>query len=341
MATNTCKILFIIGNGFDLHLGMETKYTDVYKKYVKAPSADKDIEKFKKDILDNHETWADFEMALPKYAKNVSSEAVLIKCLRDFKTFIAEFLKEQNDIVINNIGGYANYQIARVLIDSLTSFHSSLTPNSQRNINNLMYNANVTYDFLTFNYTTVLDALVNHSKNQHTLKVNSPLHIHGSLETDITMGIDNIEQFKTLFPLSRKGRRSLIKPVYNNEYDRKRVLDAEELILQSDIICTYGFSFGESDQTWVNLLAKWLKMNPEYQLVVYDYKNQYRGNFNKDEMMDIEDDEKSEFLKRLELPATEDILNQVNIPIGANLFNFPDISPDLPDDEEERVLARV
>lgn len=341
MAVKTCKILFIIGNGFDLHLGMETKYTDVYKKYVKAPSADKDIEKFKKDISNNHKTWADFEMALPEYAKKVSSEAVLIKCLRDFKTFIADFLQEQNESVIRNIQGYANHPIRSALHNTLNYFYSSLTPNAQRNIANLKIDSNIQYYFLTFNYTTVLDELLRYSNLSQSIIPNAPLHIHGSLETDITMGIDNEEQFKGYFSLSRKGKRSIIKPIYNSQYDSKRAIDAKDLIRNSDIICTYGFSFGESDQTWVDLLADWLLENPDHQLVVYDYKNHNREILNKDEMMDIEDDEKLEFLKRLALIPSDDILNQVNIPIGANLFNFPDISPDLPDDEEERELAKV
>lgn len=31
---NTCPILFIIGNGFDLGLGMKTRYEDVYDGYI-------------------------------------------------------------------------------------------------------------------------------------------------------------------------------------------------------------------------------------------------------------------------------------------------------------------
>jgi len=43
------NIVFIIGNGFDLNLGLKTKYTDVYKDYCKTSTSDSElIRRFKK-----------------------------------------------------------------------------------------------------------------------------------------------------------------------------------------------------------------------------------------------------------------------------------------------------
>lgn len=43
-------VTFIIGNGFDIGLGMKTRYSDVYDEYVKTPSATEVIRAFKEEL---------------------------------------------------------------------------------------------------------------------------------------------------------------------------------------------------------------------------------------------------------------------------------------------------
>ena len=40
--------LYIIGNGFDLNLGMKTRYTDMYDSYINSESSNEIIAQFKK-----------------------------------------------------------------------------------------------------------------------------------------------------------------------------------------------------------------------------------------------------------------------------------------------------
>ena len=37
--------LFLIGNGFDINCGMKTRYTDVYKKYIKEKTVSEIVKK--------------------------------------------------------------------------------------------------------------------------------------------------------------------------------------------------------------------------------------------------------------------------------------------------------
>lgn len=46
----TMNITYLIGNGFDLNLGLKTRYRDFYDYYVKQPSNDDLIKKFKNDL---------------------------------------------------------------------------------------------------------------------------------------------------------------------------------------------------------------------------------------------------------------------------------------------------
>lgn len=44
------NITFMIGNGFDLHLGMKTRFIDMYDGYIKSASKDDVIRNFKKHL---------------------------------------------------------------------------------------------------------------------------------------------------------------------------------------------------------------------------------------------------------------------------------------------------
>ena len=66
------NITFMIGNGFDLHLGMKTRFTDMYEGYIQSPSEDIVIQRFKEDLKESagerYEKWSDFEIAMAAHA---------------------------------------------------------------------------------------------------------------------------------------------------------------------------------------------------------------------------------------------------------------------------------
>ena len=90
------NITFLIGNGFDIKLGLKTRYTDFYNIYIdsnKDRNIDDNIKCFSELIEDNYETWADFEMA---FAENAFGTKYDIRdILEDFSKKFAEYLKRQ------------------------------------------------------------------------------------------------------------------------------------------------------------------------------------------------------------------------------------------------------
>ena len=72
------NVTFMIGNGFDLRLGMKTRYTDMYDGYISTPSDNEIIEIFKatlkSDSSQKYQTWGDFEIAMAHHAKNFKKE---------------------------------------------------------------------------------------------------------------------------------------------------------------------------------------------------------------------------------------------------------------------------
>ena len=136
------------------------------------------------------------------------------------------------------------------------------------------------------------------------------------------MGVDDIDQINNNnFELTKKGKRAFIKTAFNEQYDKRRVDKAKRMISESDIICTYGFSMGESDRTWINALLDWLIADVNHHLIVYQYDETEYNQYNFDEIMDIEDEKVNKLKQRLGLLS--DVLDgQIHIPIIGDIFNF-------------------
>ena len=320
------NLTFIIGNGFDLKLGMKTRYTDVYESYIKSKSKSETIEKFKANLESDYEKWSDFEIGMAKYARNFNSEDELIECVRDFRSHMTEQLSRENDIIKKKIYDYND--IIEILDEtkrSLYSFYEGLIPNAKYEIKQLMNKTPTTINFIVFNYTQTLDQILYSCARTGYQTGNKPIHIHGELGNDVALGVDDVAQLEyPPYNITKRGKRTFVKPLYNLDFDKQRVDAAANVISKSDIICVYGFAFGETDETWVKSIADWLRSSPEKQLVVFQYDEKVYNINNRDELMDVEDDKRNELLKRLGFNSLEydKVEGQVHIPIGADIFNY-------------------
>ena len=334
-----CKITFIIGNGFDLGLGMKTKYTDVYGGYIKTPSKSETITRFKEDLQkdgrNNYKNWSDFEMGMAEYAKTLSSEEELVECVRDFKDYMVKHLQSENDKIAKLIADKEDYRnVANEFSRSIKKFYEGLIPNDASQIKEMM-NQGCDYQYITFNYTDAFDSLLEIERKYNRRWFSNLIHVHGQLGKDVVMGIDNEEQLHgASFALTRKGRRAFVKTFFNEHFDTSRVKLARQAIIESDIICVYGFAMGETDNTWVWLLSDWLLRDVNHHLVAFKYDSPKLGAHNYDQIMDAEDELKVEMMRKLQI-GEEHILDQIHIPVGRDIFNFKEIlfdeSADLPE----------
>lgn len=323
-----CNITFIIGNGFDIGLGMKTKYENMYDDYINSQSKSKVIENFKKALSKRkpYDKWSDFEMGMAEYASNFLNENELIECIRDFKMHLLEHLKEEYEKIADQLMSVSyRPSLIQELDRSLYKFHKGLIPNDVRTIERIMKNLDIELNFITFNYTNTLETLLFVKKLYTKVQHNVPLHVHGSLEQDIVLGIDNISQITNAsYTLTNKGERAFVKPSFNNQFDSERVEIAKATIANSDIICAYGFSFGESDNTWIQSIIHWLLEDDNHHLIVYEYDDKQYNRCNSDELMDIEEDRKYLFLNKMNVPINV-LLDQIHIPIYYDIFNFIDV----------------
>ena len=87
------NILFMIGNGFDKNLGLNTSYIDFYEYYVKLPSSNEVVKVFKDDLKkNNYVDWSDLELALGEYSSNFKKEEDYILLINDIIMNLKEYL---------------------------------------------------------------------------------------------------------------------------------------------------------------------------------------------------------------------------------------------------------
>ena len=323
----TLPVTFIIGNGFDIGLGMKTRYCDVYDEYVKTPSATDVIKSFKEDLSQRtpYDKWSDFEMGMAEYAKTLKGEDEFLECVRDFKGYMVQHLQSENQRIVNlirNQNYFENFKLIRELERSLDEFHKGFSPNIINQLSQLMDDSFKEHNIITFNYTSVLEEMLALKERMQKILEKPPLHIHGTLDKDVVLGIDNLEQLQiSAYNISRRSKRAFIKTFFNEQYDTFRVLVAQKMIVESSVICTYGFSLGESDKTWVNLIIDWLQSNSSHHLVVFQYDETEYNQYNFDELMDVEEIKKENLMVKLGI-KDEAVFDQIHIPVGYDIFNF-------------------
>lgn len=73
---------------------------------------------------------------------------------------------------------------------------------------------------------------------------------------------------------------------------------------------------------WVNCIADWLRSDTNHHIIYFAYDPHEYSRCNFDEMMDVEESRKIQFLEHLGICPVAEIMRQVHIPIGDNVFDF-------------------
>ncbi len=318
--------VFLIGNGFDLSCGMKTRYTDMYKDYCKTNEGDSTlIKQFKQDISNNeYDTWADFELGMADYVSKLSNENDFIICLNDFKRFLIAYLKSEQkrffDKLEDNIP--LNSSLQDEAKRSLMDFYKGITNNLERKIEK---NKEEEIKIICFNYTSVLKFLTKPAVTPDSLYEHYFVQIHGSLNDETVIGIDNNSQIRTTFPLTNKLLRSFIKPSFNDEFDSSRNSRAESFLETANVICVYGLSLGDSDYKWRELIIKRLSESSDVQLFFYLYDLTIQENLFPSQKLNLQDEKRNELIQRWHIANPEKIIDRIYFPCGQQIFCFDKI----------------
>lgn len=319
------NILYFIGNGFDLNIGMKTKYSDFYNYYKKIDSKDEIIKQLKNEILNDYKNWADLELALGSYTTNLNSEYEFDILFEDILKNLAEYLEsEEGQFDFNNFKKEKLYNYLCQPEDSLLKADS----NDIKTFKNDWSKINWSIEIITFNYTKTLEKILNKTSSslqigihhQNAIILKDIEHLHGFIDDRMIMGVNDTSQISNEnFHENRNILEAFVKSNCNKA--QKHTIDdvCKTKINSAHLICIFGSSIGDTDNCWWELIGERLKKGTRLILFTRgDEINKRIGykNARTERIM------KNYFLNKTTLTAEEKLKVENNIYIGVNTNMF-------------------
>lgn len=332
-------ITFLVGNGFDIRMGIASAYKKVERHYVNLKKDDARLQAFQQSMAENGDYWSNFEYAIGQYTDVFPEEqqANFQFCLDDFTEELILYLESEESKIDYDL---CAEDIKKEFMRSISKYDASI-PNRYRNELHqiIARNGGVTFRFVSFNYTHILDQCLSRSFSSntvvgnHTMKgtgynhlVNADvLHIHGALPGPIIMGVDNPSQIANKkWADQRRFQQKLAKPAMNARAGSLVDDNVTKLINESSIICIYGMSLGETDKTWWKLIGGWLH-GADHRLVLFGHNSSFsQVGLTHQQQFDIQDALIDKFLDLAEIPAAERaaLESKIYAVISPDLFNI-------------------
>jgi len=208
--------VLIIGNGFDLDLGLPTKYSDFINSSYFSELCLKD------NILANHlrevhdvKNWIDVEEELKSYSKKTIHSNIF---LQEYKELCASLLS----------------YIKSIKYDSLN------IESTAYKLISILLNKDVL--IIDFNYTSTLQELLKIFVNEPTTEQQNIEHIkiHGGIvENNIIFGVEDSADIKKEHIFIKKSANKIFKPI-NFSYTLE----------SCDQLIVFGHSLGETDHMY-------------------------------------------------------------------------------------------
>lgn len=283
------NITFLLGNGFDIGLGLKSGYKNFYPYFIENSSEDNMIKKeIEADKKDNYLNWSDLEIALGKFTKNVPKEMLtqFIKDKIEMDTLLKQYLKNEEEKF-----KYDDVQFKTMIKKVLEHLRSGNSVNEKEQISKTLdfyKDEEYLYQCITFNYTKCPDLIWkgiskeivgNHtySGNNRKEHFDKMLHIHGTLEdNEMLIGVNDESQIQNTELLDNEYLKwVMIKPYLNIAIGQRKIERAKEIINKSGIICLYGLSVGMTDKIWWEYIGEWLKNSTNRLLIIYNYEPEY------------------------------------------------------------------
>jgi len=325
------RILYLIGNGFDINLNLETKYEHFYNYYVGLESKSPEIKKLKKDIDGSYEKWADFEISLGEYTKKISNPDIFLQILDDIVKALSVYIRSQeSQLEIDISAPYLVDIMSKPWIhldkrdESKFAANGYLSGNIARNIN-----------VITFNYTNTLESIlgekmpVNNANNAlHNLN-----HVHGSHYGNMVLGVNDVEQISNLeFRKNELILDSFVKDDSNFAMGHENEESCRDFVNAATLICIYGSSIGYSDLLWWQLIFSRLSTSDNLRLIIFEKVNLEKIE-RENRKRYIKDQVKNDFIKKAMVkdPLRDDereavlissVKEKIFVSLNSNIFDL-------------------
>lgn len=248
-----------LGNGFDLSLGLRSKYTDFYTHKNEQGNKDfwpehnvvsEDDQLYKrlngqypvfgkrKNAVDTSDryTWCDLEGELKNHAKRQSPKGIQ-HVVEYEKSFDAD-QKYYEELKVG-LMNYLKYEVE----DWGTYRHTRAKTTPAYNLMHELYKASADPNIITFNYTDVsklMDKCEGNVTRYINIRPDKVHHVHGSLRDEhIILGINEDKDVPKEYDFLFKS--------WDDYYTSHKVLDT---LKESEIIIFFGLSFGAIDRVY-------------------------------------------------------------------------------------------
>lgn len=329
------NITYLIGNGFDISIGLHTKYEQFYRHLTKKNKFNKDDFDITRNIMNSIENgddlWSDFELGLGNYVERIKNSERLEQFIEEkfqIENELKSYLKLQEERIEWNLdrakeAGIEFYKAVKELnyLEDVFEDYDSCSY-----INSKFDSINV----INFNYTNIIERIV------ENIALDKVLHLHGKLDGNIILGVDNKEQIKNIIYRDNEEMvLSMCKRDMMNHDSKKRLKDVRLLLSEkTDYVFIYGLSVGETDRFWWDVIEDSLKTGNIKKVVIFWYDS------NIDLQLRTKVRRKKESVKRKFLKKyynDENIRNNVEVIINSDIFNsVQEVIKELIDMKEQR-----
>ncbi|MFI3255104.1 MAG: AbiH family protein [Eubacteriales bacterium] len=346
-------VTFMIGNGFDLNLGLPTSYREFYAYYTSPENCQDDsliVQNLKSNITENLTNWSDLETAMGEFSRELSDFEECNLCFKDITLNLEHYLHEKCNLPEKTDISRVR-EISKGLPTEISEafrvnryFHSMIDhANRQQHYTNI--------GVINFNFTDHVNNLVcsyfdqfDHkflgkkpkSIKSYSIRIgNDRYHtqIHGKMNRSPIIGVDNVSQLAIYREgrISREEAELFTKMKLNVHADRYWNTNfCMEQLRKSDIIFIYGMSIGETDKIWWDTVIKCLQ-TPKVNLVIDDFcpddvYSMYgsRQCYEDAQFQKYRLDHRKEILKRLspENNLSESVTKRIHIIPNSDIFSY-------------------
>lgn len=283
------KVVYLIGNGFDLNLGLKTGYSDFYTYYLNNINDDFDIFRLKthlkhdKNNEGKYQYWSDLEIAMGEYTKEFSHREDMEKVYNDLNDNLRDYIMSieqsgiQGDIDKNKLKSdlaHPEKYLREIFKADFREFAKKWETHTYE-----------TY-IISFNYTNTIEAILNmngpieigqtvYRRSNHLYPI---IHIHG-LSNAPLIGLNDASQIgNSQFRDDMDTQEFLLKPKINEAVGHLNDRKSLEHISQANLIYLFGVSLGETDKLWWEAVGERLKRDCRIIYFVYNPDEHPRPN---------------------------------------------------------------
>lgn len=325
------KLMWLLGNGFDLNLGLRTSYRDFYTHYY-ALLKDEESVYYRKKFEEIEKAkniqpglWSDLEA----FVGIAASEFETLKEFNDafvhLQTAMKDYLGMQEDAFdnfLNNADGQQKSKLFKEFNNSIVRFPQRLDVVDKVSIEQCLgaeaWRGSI--QLVTLNYTDCIDVFYKFAERVFT----RVLHPHGKLGglNQINFGVADPQQIHN--PYLAKDQNCIdcwTKEGRNIQFGNMQLEQLYKELEETNLIVTFGVAFGQTDLHIWRRIGQEMRKRNDVMLLQFSYFLPDKGDNLLAHNM-AKEKTKKDFLRTLALPDIKGSRDRIVICNSSRVFRF-------------------